>query len=122
MADLLRQASDAVKQHPFAALAVTHAVTSAAFVWAISDGKPLKWIAKKVFQAAMSAVPSSIVDAEQAKLRKTIEKSVIGHSLDGEQLWTELPAEGKSACCPRGAPCPRGPSLHDLTVGYRPIR
>jgi hypothetical protein len=99
MADLLRQAGDFVKAHPFATLAATHAVTGAATVWVLSEGKPLKWATKKLFQVAMAAVPAGIVEGEQAKLRKNIAKSVIGHALDGETLYTKLPAQG---ACPRG--------------------
>jgi hypothetical protein len=87
---------DFVKQRPFVALGVTHAITTGAFVYAISEGHPLRWITKKLFQAALAAVPASVVDAERDKLRKSIEKSVIGHSLDGEELFNELPEEGAS--------------------------
>ncbi len=96
--EILRQAGDFVRAHPFAVLAASHAVTGAIYVWSVSDGKPGKWIVKKLFQAALSAVPASVVDAEQAKLRKNIQKSVIGHSLDGETLYNELPEKGEERC------------------------
>jgi len=95
MSDIIRQAGDFVRQHPYLTLALTHSVTSCIYIYTISEGKPLKWITKKIFQAALAAVPSSIVENEQAKLRKDIEKGVIGHSLDGETLYQELPAEGR---------------------------
>lgn len=85
---------DAAKSHPLLLLAGTHAVTSAFFVWQISEGKPFAWIKKKVFQAALAVVPSNIIDAEQEKLRKTIESSVIGDSLEGEDAFSDLPEQG----------------------------
>jgi hypothetical protein len=90
-----RGITDLVKSHPILTLAATHAVTSAAFVWVLSDGQPVKWVVKKLFQAVVAAAPASVVEAEQAKLRKGIEKSVIGHSLDGQQLWLDLPEKGE---------------------------
>jgi hypothetical protein len=101
MTDYARTVVEAVRQHPFLALAITHAVTSGAFVYAVSEGRPVSWIIKKLFQSAVALVPASVMDAEQDKLRKSIEKSVIGHSLDGETLYRELPAEGAS----RAAEC-----------------
>jgi hypothetical protein len=96
MSDLIRQVGDFVRQHPYLTIALTHSVTSCIYIYSVSEGKPIKWITKKLFQAALAAVPASIVNNEQAKLRKDIEKGVIGHSLDDEVLYKELPAEGKS--------------------------
>lgn len=91
-----RAVRDAVTEHPFAALLLTNAVTAAAAIWAVSDGKPVSWITKQLFSAVMAVVPSSIVDAETAKLRKDIEKSVVGHALDGEAHFAEIPEKGMS--------------------------
>jgi hypothetical protein len=95
MSELLRQAGELVRAHPLAVLAVSHAITSGLYVWAVSEGKPVKWITKKIFQTVLAAVPASVVEGQQAKLRKDIEKSVIGHSLDGEVIYADLPEKGE---------------------------
>lgn len=90
----IQTAIDFAKSHPLLVLAATHTVTSAFYIWQISEGKPLNWVKKKLFQAALAVVPASVLDAEQENLRKTIESSVIGNSLDGEDIFSDLPDQG----------------------------
>lgn len=87
-------ASKTVRERPGTAIAVTNVLTAAFFVYIISEGKPVKYIKKKLFQAAMAAVPKSLVDKELAKVKRDIERDIIGHSLDGETLFQELPSKG----------------------------
>lgn len=94
VASALAGASKAVRERPGTAIAVTNALTAAFFVYIISEGKPVKYIKKKLFQAAMAAVPKSLVDKELGKIKCDIERDIIGHSLDGETLVQELPANG----------------------------
>lgn len=85
---------DAVKAHPGAAIVATNALTAAAFIWVLSEGKPIKWLTKTLFKAAMSAVPASVMDEQIGKIKKDIEKEVIGHSLDGETIVKTIPDSG----------------------------
>ena len=80
-----------IRSHPLLALAASNAAVA---VYVASEGRPLRFLYKHLFRAALAAVPASIVAAEEAKLRDKIEHSVIGSSLDGEQRFTALPAEG----------------------------
>ena len=75
-------------------LLATHALTASAFVWVLSEGKPYQYIARLLFRAAVSVIPAKLVEDKQAELRAGIEKSVVGHSLDGEEQWTSLPENG----------------------------
>ena len=83
-----------IRAHPLAAVAVSNAALAAAALYVVSDGRPLHYIWKQVFRAALSAVPASVMDAEMGKLRSKIEGQVIGHSLDGEETYRVLPAQG----------------------------
>lgn len=102
MADYLRgwldRVSDAASRRPAVALAVTNAVTAVVVgVLIASEGRPLAWLKKKVFRAALAAVPASVMDAEMAKVKRSIEHSVIGTTLEGLTLVPELPERGWSA-------------------------
>lgn len=90
----LQTATTWVREHPGAALALTNAVTAFAGVYAVSEGKPFKFLYKKLFQAVMAAVPASVMDKQMDKVREDIEKSLIGNTLDGETRYTALPAKG----------------------------
>ena len=74
-----------------------------AYVWAASEGRPLKFLAKHLFRGALALVPRSMVAQEKLKLRDKIEASTIGDSLDGEALYLELPQEGARAGAERRA-------------------
>jgi len=100
----------AIRARPLSALAVSNSLLAAALLWSVSEGKPLKWVYKKLFQAVVAAVPSSIIAAEEAKMRVKIEQSVIGHSLDGEVNYAELPAAGESSSEPASVSRCRSPS------------
>lgn len=86
---------DAVRSRPLLALVATNAVTAGVAVYVISEGRPMKWLHKKLFQALMAVVPPSLVDAEQAKMKLSIEKEVVGHVMAGETVYAQLPAEGE---------------------------
>jgi hypothetical protein len=88
--------NDAVTQRPVTALIVSHAITSAAFLYVVSEGKPVQYVSKKLFKALVAAVPASIIDGELSKVQKSIEESIIGHHLDGESILSELPEAGMS--------------------------
>lgn len=91
-----------VRARPFAAIAASHLLTGAVYVWVASDGRPLRLLYKHLFRAVVSLAPASIVEAENAKAREKIERSVVGPMLDGnEQLYLELPGAG--ACEVGGA-------------------
>ena len=95
MPEWVSSAASSVRAHPFAAIAASHLLTSAVYVWFASDGRPLKYIYKHLFKAIVSLAPASIVEAENAKAREKIERSVVGPMLDGnEQLYLELPGAG----------------------------
>jgi hypothetical protein len=83
-----------VRKHPLATLALSNALVAAAGLYAASDGRPLHFLWKQLFRAALAAVPAALVDAEVGKLRHKIEEQVIGDSLSGEVTFRELPAEG----------------------------
>jgi sphinganine-1-phosphate aldolase len=92
--DNIAKIKDAIKANPGKAILATNALTAAAFIWVLSEGKPVKWLTRVLFKAAMSAVPASVMDEQIGKLRKDIEKEVIGHSLDGETIVKTLPESG----------------------------
>ena len=83
-----------IRAHPFSALAVTNSVLAASLLWVASEGKPVKWITHKLFQAILAAVPRSVMGAQLIQLRADVEKSVLGKSLEGRRIMTTLPAEG----------------------------
>lgn len=92
--DYIQTLVDLLRSRPITSVVATNAVTALVAVYVISEGKPVKWVYKKLFQAVMAAVPASIMDAEQEKLRASIEKDVIGHALEDENVYSQLPAEG----------------------------
>ena len=85
---------DYIKANPLTALVASNGVLAASLLWVASDGKPLKWLTRKAFQAVMSAVPQSVMGQELVKLRHEVEKSVLGDSLEDQQIVTTLPAQG----------------------------
>lgn len=92
---LVDRLADAVARHPLAALALTNGATAAYALYVVSDGKPLEYVKKRLFRAALSLAPKSLVDAEMDKVRAKIEESVVGHAMDGVvDKFTELPAKG----------------------------
>jgi hypothetical protein len=84
------------RAHPLRVGLASHAVTSAIFLWYLSEGKPSALLYKLAFRAAMSAVPKSIVDKETEAIRAKIEHSVVGDPKPGERRLLALPAEGMS--------------------------
>jgi hypothetical protein len=87
---VLRWAGD----HPLSVGLASHAVTSAIFLWYLSDGRPMALLYKLAFRAAMSAVPKSVLDKETEAIRAKIEHSVVGDPKPGERRLLALPAEG----------------------------
>lgn len=83
-----------VRAHPLTFLALTHSASAAYLLWALSGGRPLALAAKLLFRGALAIVPRALRDAEKDKQRRSLERSVIGDSLEGERLFTELPARG----------------------------
>jgi len=95
---LTDRVSDVVSRRPGAVLIGSHLVSAAVFLYVLSEGRPVEYIKRKLFRVALSvASASGVVDAEMAKMKKSIEHSVIGSTLDGETLVTELPERGWSA-------------------------
>lgn len=87
--------ADAVSQRPFLALAITNGFTAGYALYVHSEGRPVSFLKKWLFQAVLSVTPKSLVDAEMDKIRVKIEDSVVGHAMDGVvEKITELPAEG----------------------------
>jgi hypothetical protein len=133
VADVIDRAAAAVSAHPFLALAVTNAATTAAWLYIVSEGHPLRYVYKQLFKAVVAAAPASVVQGEQDKLRKKIESSVIGHAFDGDALNLTLPAKGEcaqqrpgragEACLTydMGGLMPVGCSRHKLTRGVAAI-
>lgn len=93
----VRPLNDALHRHPLLAVALTNAVTAALALHVVSEGKPLAYVKKALFRAALAAVPRGVVDAELDKIRSKVAGSVIGHAMDGEAAYAELPAEGVPA-------------------------
>lgn len=85
---------DAVRAHPGKALLVSQALSTAVWLYILSDGKPVSYMTKKLFKAALAAVPASVIDAELAETKRTIEEELLGESLKGEVITRELPEEG----------------------------
>ena len=85
---------DYLRANPLTCLIASNTLVGALGVWAVSEGRPLSFLYKQLFKAAFALVPSSLVDAENARLKAQIEESVIGSSLDGEVSFPSLPAEG----------------------------
>lgn len=83
-----------IRKHPLAALAVSNTLVAAAGVYAVSEGRPLHFLWKQLFRAALAAVPASVVKGELDKVGHSIEVQVIGSSLQGETTYRVLPAEG----------------------------
>ena len=96
IARLYDRVQETLAKRPGTTLLVSHAVTTAAFLYVVSEGKPLQYIKKKLFQAVLAAVPSSVVDAELDKVKASIEDSIISHHLDGETLVRTVPEHGWS--------------------------
>ena len=96
----LRIAAD----HPLAAVVLTNVATALGFLWIISEGRPVQYVYRKVFQAALSVVPASIIDAEMEKVKANIEHSVIGTSMQGEATTDRLPEDGGCLAVRRDAP------------------
>jgi len=87
--------TQAIKAHPFLSLAVSNGTLACVSLYIISEGRPLGFLYKHLFRAALSLVPSSLIEAEEAKLKASIEHSVIGDSLVGELTFPVLPSEGE---------------------------
>ena len=93
----LRPLSEAIARHPLLAVALTNAATAAVALHVLSEGRPLTYVKKALFRAALAAVPRGVVDAEMDKMRAKVADSVIGHAMDGEAAYAALPAEGVPA-------------------------
>ena len=91
---VLTSALDAVRLRPVTTVVVTNALTAAAFVYVLSDGKPGKLLYKLIFNAALAAVPASIKDKQLSDIRSSIERDVVGTSLDGDDVQLQLPPLG----------------------------
>jgi sphinganine-1-phosphate aldolase len=91
---LLADLAAAVRAHPLAFVALTHGASGLALLWALSGGRPLSLAYKLLFKGALAVVPRALREAEQAKQRRGLERSVIGSSLDGEQRFEQLPGAG----------------------------
>ena len=83
-----------IRSHPFTSLAVSNGLLACLSLYVVSEGRPLRFLYKHLFRAALSLVPSSVIQAEEDKVIESIEKSVIGDSLEGESLFPVLPVEG----------------------------
>jgi hypothetical protein len=92
-----------VRSHPFSALASTNSALIFLLLWVVSDGHPLRWLYRKLFQSAFALVPASVMNAQLEEVRADVEKSVIGDSVVGG-VTTEMPEEG--ACARGGLPSP----------------
>lgn len=92
----LARVVDAVRERPLLAILATNALTSAAFVYVLSEGKPGKFIYKLLFNAVLAAVPSSLKERELGEIRSSIERDVVGTSLDGDDVQLQLPPQGES--------------------------
>lgn len=90
--------TQAIKANPFLSLAISNGTLACVSLYIISEGRPLAFLYKHLFRAALSIVPSSLVEAEEAKLKASIEHSVIGDSLVGELTFPVLPSEGEWGC------------------------
>lgn len=91
------------KAHPLAVLVGTNALTAYLLLSHFTDGRPLHAIKKALFQAALSAVPASVVEGQLKEVRSKIEESVIGDKVKGEPSITVLPEEGECSGRERGA-------------------
>lgn len=92
--ETVRLIKDAVKAHPGAAILATQAVSTLVWLYILSDGKPVAYVTKKLFQAAMAAVPAALIDSELDKVRDSIEAELLVESLKGETITRELPEVG----------------------------
>ena len=88
---------EAIHKRPILVLAVTHSVTSFAYLWWASEGRPFSALKKMLFRAALSAVPASVVAAELDKTRQSIKEDVVGHAMDSEAPVVIMPSKGTSA-------------------------
>jgi hypothetical protein len=77
-----------------AALLLSNAATAAFLLHALSGGAPLKALRRLLFLAALAAVPASLVSNELSKIKRKMERDLIGSSLEGETLVLALPARG----------------------------
>jgi sphinganine-1-phosphate aldolase len=91
---LIALADELSHAHPYTLLAIWTLALAFAAAYRASGGRPFALAARVLFRAALRAVPASVVEREQRKLRLGIAKSVVGSSLDGERLFERLPAAG----------------------------
>jgi len=85
-----------IRERPLTCVLLSNGVVLAVSLFVATEGKPLKWLSKQLFRAVLASIPASIVDAETAKLQRTIEAEVVGHVMKGEAVFTSLPEVGLS--------------------------